>query len=156
MSVFVSRENISVLSNHPSTLPNIFYGLSTFKRFPTCYYVHWKDWSWGWNSITLATSFEELTHWKRLWCWEGLGAGGEEDDRGWHGWVASLTQCTRVGKTPGFGDGQGGLACCDSWGRKESDTTEWLNWTELKAGSKWKVILIRTGFPSEVTKMFWN
>ena len=29
------------------------------------------------------------------------------------------------------GDGQGGLACCDSWGRKESDTTEWLNWTEL-------------------------
>ena len=29
------------------------------------------------------------------------------------------------------GDGQGGLVCCDSWGRKESDTTEWLNWTEL-------------------------
>ena len=34
--------------------------------------------------------------------------------------------------TPGVGDGQGGLACCDSWGRKESDTTEWLSWTELK------------------------
>ena len=34
--------------------------------------------------------------------------------------------------TLGVGDGQGGLACCDSWGRKESDTTEWLNWTELK------------------------
>ena len=33
--------------------------------------------------------------------------------------------------TPGVGDGQGGLACCDSWGHKESDTTEWLNWTEL-------------------------
>ena len=33
--------------------------------------------------------------------------------------------------TPGVGDGQGDLACCDSWGRKESDTTEWLNWTEL-------------------------
>ena len=32
--------------------------------------------------------------------------------------------------TPGVGDGQGGLACCSSWGRKESDTTEWLNWTE--------------------------
>ena len=32
--------------------------------------------------------------------------------------------------TPGVGDGQGGLACCDSWGRKESDTTEQLNWTE--------------------------
>ena len=34
--------------------------------------------------------------------------------------------------TPGVGDGQGGLACCDSWGHKESDMTEWLNWTELK------------------------
>ena len=34
--------------------------------------------------------------------------------------------------TPGVGDGQGGLVCCDSWGHKESDTTEWLNWTELK------------------------
>ena len=34
--------------------------------------------------------------------------------------------------TPGVGDGQGGLACCDSWGHRESDTTEWLNWTELK------------------------
>ena len=33
--------------------------------------------------------------------------------------------------TLGVGDGQGGLVCCDSWGRKESDTTEWLNWTEL-------------------------
>ena len=34
------------------------------------------------------------------------------------------------GWTPGVGDGQGGLACCHSWGRKESDTTEQLNWTE--------------------------
>ena len=34
--------------------------------------------------------------------------------------------------TPGVGDGQGGLACCNSWGRKESDMTEWLNWTELR------------------------
>ena len=33
--------------------------------------------------------------------------------------------------TLGVGDGQGGLECCDSWGRKESDTTERLNWTEL-------------------------
>ena len=36
------------------------------------------------------------------------------------------------GWTPGVGDGQGGLACCGSWGRKESDTTEQLNSTELK------------------------
>ena len=37
--------------------------------------------------------------------------------------------------TPGVGDGQGGLACCDSWGCKESDTTERLNWTELNSGT---------------------
>ena len=43
------------------------------------------------NSSTLATSCEELTHWKRLWCWEGVGAGGKGDDRGWDGWMASLT-----------------------------------------------------------------
>ena len=37
---------------------------------------------------------EELTHWKRLWCWEELGAGGEGGDRGWDGWMASLTRWT--------------------------------------------------------------
>ena len=45
---------------------------------------------------TLATSCEELTHWKRLWCWEGLGARGEGDNRGWDGWMASLTRWTWV------------------------------------------------------------
>ena len=42
--------------------------------------------------ITLVTSCEELTHWKRLWCWEGLGAGGEGDDRGWDVWMTSPTR----------------------------------------------------------------
>ena len=41
--------------------------------------------------------------------------------------------------TPGVGDGQGGLACCGSWGRKESDMTEWLNWTELLKMIPWTV-----------------
>ena len=54
--------------------------------------VHWKDWCWSWNSSTLAISCEELTHWKRPWCWEGLGAGGEGDNRGWDGWMASPTR----------------------------------------------------------------
>ena len=58
--------------------------------------VHWKDWCWSWNSNTLANSCEELTHWKRSWCWEGLGAGGEGDYRGWDGWMASPTRCTWV------------------------------------------------------------
>ena len=46
---------------------------------------------WGWSANTLATSCDELTYWKRPWCWEGLGTGGEGDDRGWDGWMSSLT-----------------------------------------------------------------
>ena len=97
--------------------------------------VHWKDWCWSWNSNTLATLWEELTHWKRPWCWEGLRAGGEGDNRGWDGWMASPTRWAWVWVTPGVCDGQGGLACCNSWGRKESDMTERLNWTDWCRGS---------------------
>ena len=192
----------------------------------------WREWCWSWNYSTLATSCKELTHWKRLWWWEALEAGGEGDDRGWDGWMVSLTRwmwdldceegwapknwcfwtvvlektlespldCKEIqqvhskgdqpwvffgrndakaetpvlwppyvkswligkdsdagrdwgqeekgttedemagwhhqlygsefGWAPGVGDGQGGLACCNSWDHKESDTTERLNWTE--------------------------
>ena len=58
--------------------------------------IHWKDWCWTWSSNTLATWYEEPTHWERPWCWERLKAGGEGDDRGWDGWMASLTQWTWV------------------------------------------------------------
>ena len=51
---------------------------------------------WSWSSNTLATWCEELTYWKRPWCWERLKAGGEEDDRGWDGWMASPTRRTWV------------------------------------------------------------
>ena len=58
--------------------------------------IHWKEWCWSWNSNTLATWCEELTHWINPWSWERSKAGREEDDRGWDGWMASLTQWTRV------------------------------------------------------------
>ena len=51
---------------------------------------------WNWRSNTLATWCEELIHWKRPWCWERLRAGGEGDNRGWDGWIASPTQWTWV------------------------------------------------------------
>ena len=44
----------------------------------------------------ILTEDKELTHWKRLWCWEGLRARGEGDHRGWDGWMASLTRWTWV------------------------------------------------------------
>ena len=61
--------------------------------------------------------------------------GTTEDEMvGWHHWLDGHG----LGWTLGVGDGQGGLACCGSWGRKESDTTERLNWTELY-WNKWLV-----------------
>ena len=51
--------------------------------------IHWKDRYWSWNSNTLATWCEELTPWKRPWCWERLKAGGEGDGRGWDSWMAT-------------------------------------------------------------------
>ena len=58
--------------------------------------IHWKDWHWSWNSNALATWCEELTHLKSPWYWERLKAGGEGDDRGCNGWMASPTQWTWV------------------------------------------------------------
>ena len=58
--------------------------------------IHWKDWCWSWNSNTLITWCEELTHLKRPWYWERLKAGEEGDDRGWDDWMASLTRKTWV------------------------------------------------------------
>ena len=60
--------------------------------------------------------------------WRQEEKGTTEDDMvGWHHWLNGH----KFEQTPGIGDGQGSLACCSPWGRKESDTTEWLDWTEL-------------------------
>ena len=52
--------------------------------------IHWEDCCWSWSSNPLTTCFEELTHWKRPWCWERLKAGEEGDDRGWDGITDSM------------------------------------------------------------------
>ena len=83
---------------------------------------------------SLATWWEELIHLKRPWCWERLreeGKGTTEDEM--VGWNHQLNG-HGFGWTLGVGDGQGGLACCGSWGHNESDTTEWLNWTDEGGG----------------------
>ena len=70
---------------------------------------------------------KELTHWKRLWFWRDWAQEEkwmtEDEMAEWHHWLDGRESEW----TPGDGDGQGGLACCDSWGRKESNTTERLN-----------------------------
>ena len=80
---------------------------------------------------TLATSCEELTHWKRPWCWERLGSGGEGDDRGWDGWVASPTQwaCVWVNSGREFVMDRGAWHAVI---RGVTKSQTWLSdWTEL-------------------------
>ena len=84
------------------------------------------------------SSWKQQIYYQLLWLigkdsdagrdWGQEEKGTTEDEMaGWHHQV----DAHEFGWTPGGGDGQGGLACCDSCGRKEWDTTEWLNWTEL-------------------------
>ena len=79
-----------------------------------------------WSSGTVAAWCEEPTHWKRPWCWERLQAGGEGDDRGWDGWMASLTQWTWTWQSLEGGEGQGSLVCCSPWSEKnQSRLGDW-------------------------------
>ena len=66
---------------------------------------------WSWNSNALATWCEELVHWKRSWCWERLKTGGEGDNRGWDGWMASPTRWTWIWASSGswWGTGRPGV-----------------------------------------------
>ena len=81
----------------------------------------------------LATSCEELTHWKRPWCWEGLGVGGEGDDRGWDGWMASPTRWAWVWVNSGswWWTGKPGVLRFMGLQRVGHDWATELNWTEV-------------------------
>ena len=117
--------------------------------------IHWKDWCWSWNSNTLATWCEKLTHWGIPCCWKRLKAGEEGDDRGWDGWMASLTSMnTSLSKLQNLVMNREAW-CAVVHGVTKSRT--WLNdWTELKwtrrsdtegPGTEfWKVSSHRTKF----------
>ena len=110
------------------------------------------DQSWvfiGRTDVEAETAILWPPHAKSWLIWKDPGArkdwgqeekGTTEDEMvGWH----HRLDGHGFGWTPGVGDGQGGLACCGSWGRKESDTTEWLNWTEDGTASTWDQLLIQ-------------
>ena len=82
---------------------------------------------------TLATSCEELTHWKRPWCWERLKVGGEGDDRGWDGWMASPTQWTWVWVNSGswWWTGKPGMLQSMGSQRVWQDWATELNWVAV-------------------------
>ena len=109
------------------------------------YLIHWKSWIFIGRTDADA---ETLILWPpdaKSWLtgkdpdagkdWRQEEKGATEDEMA--GWHHQLDGC-EFEWILGVGDGQGGLACCDSWGRKESDTTEGLNWTELIPTDSWK------------------
>ena len=99
--------------------------------------IHWKDWCWSWNSNTWASWCKEPTHWKRLWCCVRLKAGGEGDNRGWDGWMASLMWSTWVWVGSGSWWWTGNLGMLQSTGsqRVGHDWTTELNWLHPSTGN---------------------
>ena len=71
------------------------------------------------------------------WRWEEKGMT-EDEMVGWHHWLNGH----EFEQAPGIGDGQGSLACCSPWGHKESDRTEWLNWTDKFKRFKFSYLFI--------------
>jgi len=105
-----------------------FFGRNDAKaETPVLWPAHEKSWLIGKDSDA-----------GRDWGQEEKGTT-EDEMAGWHHWLNGRESEW----TPGVVDGQGGLACCDSWGCKESDTTERLNWTELNwLRTTWKSLLL--------------
>ena len=93
----------------------VFIGRTDAKaETPIVWPPHAKSWLIGKDSVA-----------GRAWGQEEKGMT-EDEMTGWHHWLDGH----EFGWTSGVVDGHGGMVCCNSWGRKESDTTEWLNWTE--------------------------
>ena len=101
--------------------------------------IHRKDWCQSWSSNTFATWCEELIHWKRSSCWERLKAGGEGDDRGWDGWMASMTRWTWVWAHSVYlwWTGKPGVLQSIGWQRVRHDWATELNWGYAIRMSAW-------------------
>ena len=92
--------------------------------------IHWNNWCWSWNSNTLATWCEELTHWKRPWCWARLKAGGEGGDRGLDSWMPSPMwwRWVRGGSGSWWWTGKPGMLHCIGSQRVGHGWVTDLNW----------------------------
>ena len=102
--------------------------------------------------LMLKLKLHELTYWKIPWCWERLRAGGvgvtEDEIVGWH----HVLDGHEFEQTLGDREGQGSLGCCSLWRRKESDTPEQLNWTNVQSVS---AMAFQMSLPSK-RLILWN
>ena len=138
------------------------FNQSTLKEISPGCSLQWRCWSW--KSNTLATWYKELTHWKRPWCWERLRAGGEGDDRGWDGWMTSLTQWTWVWVDSGswWWTRRPGVLQFMGSQRVGHDQATALNWTQTfrKPGREWDRRLVpricQVHAMCDVLPVFWQ
>ena len=119
----------------------------------------WREWCWSWNSSTLATSCEELTHWKSLWCWEGLGAGGEGDDKRMR-WLDGITDSEDVSLSELWKlvMGREVLRAAIHGVSKSGTRLSDLNWTELHSCSYANYSIVCLLFCSSIylPKLVWS
>ena len=111
--------------------------------------------AWCWSSNMLATWCEEPIHWKRPWCWERLRAGRKEGDRGWDGWMASLTQWKwvwansgrywRMGK-PGMLQSTGLQRVRHDWGLKNNKSRTSISLTPIQVLSSLLLLVLIIGY----------
>ena len=115
MKLFICSQNIRKPKHNQSILKEISPGCSLEGMM---------------LKLKLRYSWEELTHWKRPWCWAGLGAGGEGDDRVWDGWLESPTRWTWVWVNSEGWWWTGRLGVLRFMGSQRVGH-DWMNWTEL-------------------------
>ena len=115
------------------------------------------------KSNTLATWCKELTHWKIPWGWERLRAGGEGDDRGWDGWMASLIWWTCVWASSGswWWAGRPGVLRSMGSQRVGHNWVAELNWTDsiqlgFPGGSDGKESACHVGDPGSISGSGWS
>ena len=125
---------------HSEDQPWVFFGRNYTKaETPILWPPHVKSWLIGKDSDA-----------GRDWGQEEKGTT-EDEMAGWHHWLDGR----EFGWTPRVGDRQGGLACCDSWGHKESDTTERLNWLTDHTINIWRHELLRIKFGCGISKFVY-
>ena len=125
--IYIKFNSFFLLFNVATRIFKIIYGVRK-----SVLNIHWKDWCWSWDSNTLATWCKEMTHLKRPWSWQRLKVGGEGDDRGWDGWMASLTQWTWVWASSGswWWTGRPGVMQFMGSQRVGHNWVAELNWTD--------------------------